>query len=292
MTTAVAERVRPDWDYLSEPKEDVRACNLCGMTKFAVISTHDRAGYPAPCCICLYCGLGFLSQRMTAAAYAEFYRSGTYRQVVEFVSGTKRDHEFREKGAYAGLIAEFCAPFIPKDASTLLDIGGADGVVAYTFKAKYGVDAVVLDPSGEPCAVPSIPFTLEGCEVLRKHDVVLMCQTVDHLMDLSGGLAKARSLVAENGLFYVDIVDFLASVRLTKKIRANVKLDHPYYLTEETFRSALLIAGFQIERTLYLPDKRHVGYACKPIAPQQLALGYVRMTGEPLVQKIREASLG
>lgn len=265
MTVAVAEpRVRPEWDYLSEPKEHVTACNLCGHEKFAQVSTHERAGYPAPCCVCLRCGLGFLTPRLTAKAYAEFYSSGMYRRVVEFATGERPTQNHQGAKAYAQGLYQFLAPFFPTAAKTLLDIGGGPGVTASIFAERAGVVATVLDPSGEPCAVENVALPLEYYEA-PPYDVVLMCQTVDHLHDLADGLRKARALVSENGLFFVDIVDFLTVVRQTKNLQAATKLDHPYYMTDWLTEAILPNFGFEVLRKRYAG--RHVGYACRPVEP-------------------------
>ena len=43
----------------------------------------------------------------------------------------------------------------------------------------------------------------------RRFQVVGMFQTIDHLLDVAATLAKLRTIIAEDGIFVADILDFL-----------------------------------------------------------------------------------
>ena len=45
----------------------------------------------------------------------------------------------------------------------------------------------------------------------RRFDLVIICQTVDHLLDVGGTLRRVRELLSPTGLLFVDIVDFRAA---------------------------------------------------------------------------------
>jgi hypothetical protein len=45
------------------------------------------------------------------------------------------------------------------------------------------------------------------------------------------------------------------------------KIDHPYYLTQETMSLYLRRAGFEVLRGDYAADHLHVSYLCAPTAP-------------------------
>ena len=68
--------------YAAAPKEIVTSCNLCGGNRFALYRLNDRYGLEAPSVECQGCGLRFLSFRMTAEAYEEFYAGGHYRELL------------------------------------------------------------------------------------------------------------------------------------------------------------------------------------------------------------------
>ena len=39
----------------------------------------------------------------------------------------------------------------------------------------------------------------------------MLCQTVDHLLDVAGTLRRVRELLTDDGVLFVDIVDFRAA---------------------------------------------------------------------------------
>jgi hypothetical protein len=49
--------------------------------------------------------------------------------------------------------------------------------------------------------------------------VVIICQTVDHLLDVAGTLARVRQLLSDDGLLFIDIVDFRAAYCATGRLK-------------------------------------------------------------------------
>ena len=76
--------------------------------------------------------------------------------------------------------------------------------------------------------------------------LIVLCQTVDHLLDVQLSLSKVRSLLSERGLFFVDIVDFRAAYRRNGSVVGAVKIDHPYYIVEHTMSAYLRRNGFDV----------------------------------------------
>jgi len=101
---------------------------------------------------------------------------------------------------------------------------------------------------------------------------VTLCQTIDHLTDASGSLAKIRRLLNPVGLFFVDIVDFRAAYLRNWSVESAVKIDHPFYFTEETVEALLRRSGFRILQTSFAADHLHVGYLCVPAEPEPEAV--------------------
>ena len=64
----------------------------------------------------------------------------------------------------------------------------------------------------------------------RKWDMVLMCQTIDHLLDIRNALYKTRSMLAKGGCFFFDFVDWEHMRQRMGTLAGSVKIDHPYYL--------------------------------------------------------------
>jgi len=261
------------YDYGSQPREPVRLCNLCRGTSFVVLTHRDRYGYPAQAHACCSCGLVFLNPRMTAEAYGHFY-NGVYRPLVSAFHGRDINaHSIQaEQREYARERVELLRPFIEAAGlKTMLDIGGSTGVVAHHVAEAFGLQATVIDPA---------PLELEqarrlGLETVtglverhdfgyRTFDVVIICQTVDHLLDVSSTLARVRHVMTGNGLLFIDIVDFRAAYLRGWSVEDAIKIDHPYYLTQETMTAYLRRAGFEPMRTDYSADHLHVSYVCAP----------------------------
>ena len=276
-TTIAAERTARiaalGFDYDAQPKESVTACNLCGADTFIVLTHHDRYGFPAQAHACDRCGLVFLNPRMTEAAYGRFY-DGVYRPLVSAFHGRQIDAQTiqGEQREYAIDRAEFIRPFVRKAGRrSMLDIGGSTGVVAHHFATTFGFEGTLIDPApleveqAKRLGLETITGLVEAHDFgRRRFDVVIVCQTVDHLLDVAGTLARVRQILADDGLLFIDIVDFRAAYLRNWSAESAVKIDHPYYLTEATMTAYLKTSGFEIRRTDYAGDHLHVSYVCCP----------------------------
>jgi hypothetical protein len=265
------------YDYAAQPKDAITRCNLCGASRFVVLTHRDRYGFPAEAHACERCGLVFLNPRLTPGAYGRFYES-VYRPLVSAFHGQLIDARTiqGEQRVYAAERAAFLRPFLAPGSKTLLDIGGSTGVVAAHMAGEFGLTATLIDPSpievGEArrLGLETIAGLVEEHDFGgRTFDVVLLCQTVDHLLDVGGTLARIREVLAPQGLLFVDIVDFRAAYLRGWSVEDAIKIDHPYYLTESTMMVFLRRAGFEVLRSEYAADHLHVGYACRPSASEE-----------------------
>lgn len=261
------------FDYAAQPRDMVTSCNLCGGGRFVVIAHRDRYGFPAEAHACVTCGLVFLNPRLTAAAYRQFYES-VYRPLVSAFHGRLIDARTiqAEQAVYAAERVEFLRPYVSPKLRTLLDIGGSTGVVAARVARAFGLSTTIIDPA--PLEIDEA--RLLGLEALtglveqhdfgdRTFDVVMICQTIDHLLDVAGTLGRVRSLLAPHGLLFVDAVDFRAAYLRNWSVEEAIKIDHPFYLTDATMTSYLGRAGFEVLRSDFQADHLHIGYICKPV---------------------------
>lgn len=266
------------FNYATQSVRPVAECNLCGDERFVVFAHRDRYGYSAQAHACRRCGLVFLNPVMTADAYREFY-TRVYRPLVSAYHGRLIDAKTiqAEQRDYAQERGTLIAPYVEgRGFTTLLDIGGSTGVVADELVSRLGLQGTVIDPS--PAELDEA--STRGLETIaglveqynpedRRFDVVVMCQTVDHLLDISCTLQAIRRLMHPDGVFFVDIVDFRAACLRNWSVEEAVKIDHPYYLTEAVFEAYLAQAGFVVLRTDYAADHLHVGYVCRPDTPRR-----------------------
>ncbi len=260
------------YDYAAQDKELCAACNLCGARGRPIeVARSDRYGYPASLMVCGRCGLGYLSPRLTAAGYVQFY-AGVYRPLVSAHHGRPIDaHSVqREQRDYAAALAAFLAPLLGARPQTILDVGGSTGVVAGVLAESMDARPTILDPAADELAIADAA----GMETFaglaedfdpgeRRWDLVLLCQTIDHLLDVRGTLAALRRMTAPGGRAFVDILDVGVMARRTGSIERVVKIDHPYYLTRPTAVALFGLAGYTLvaER---LSDDGHRGFVLAP----------------------------
>lgn len=247
-----AERIAAvGYDYAAQELELVRSCNLCGSEHHVEVARTDRYGYSAVFRVCARCGLGFLSPRLTAAGYASFY-DGVYRPLVSAYHGRLIDARTVqiEQRDYARELVGFLEAHLVTAPADLLDLGGSTGVVAEVVRDAFGTRPTVLDPAPDELSVAAAAGmeTIEGFVEDydpgdRRWELVLLCQTIDHLLDARGALHAIHGLLTEGGHAFVDVLDVEFMARRRGSIEGAVKLDHPYYLTRSTALAYFRQAG-------------------------------------------------
>jgi hypothetical protein len=258
----VAETI---WDFQAQPMQVVD-CNLCGegyANPKRTEALDDRYGFAQKADRCKRCDLVYLNPRMTREAYARFYETA-YRPLVSAFHGREINAQTikEEQRVYGQRLGRLLSVHVPEGAERLLDVGGSTGVVAKCLGGDLGIrDRWVLEPSTEEgkqatargCYVRH--GTIEDFETPARFPLITLCQTADHLLDLMGSLKKIRGLLTKDGLFWSDIVDF-------DKTR-EVKIDHPFNLTERTYREFLKRAGFDLLQVNFAPDGVHIGFLAR-----------------------------
>jgi SAM-dependent methyltransferase len=270
MSATADRRARIDalgYAYEARELEPVVECNLCGGVHHVEVSRTDRYGFAAVFRVCALCGLGFLGPRMTSREYGEFY-TGTYRPLVSAYHGRTIDAETVqvEQREYAADLVDFLRAHLPAHVDDVLDLGGSTGIVAAAVRDAFGAAATVLDPAPAELEVAAAAGmeTIEGfAEEIdvggRQWQLVLLCQTIDHLLDIAATLAAMHGLLAPGGWAFVDVLDVDFMARRRGSIEGAVKIDHPYYLTRATALAYFVRAGLSVvaER---MSDDGHWGF--------------------------------
>ena len=270
---------RLGYDYSKQPVERIERCNLCDDCRFVVIADRDRYGYPAHTTACLRCGLVFLNPRMTAAAYARFY-DGIYRSLVSAYHDRLIDARTvrEDQRGYADERVSFLAGRLDLPTNRqprLLDVGGSTGVVAARLGHEFGLRATVLDPApaeldiAETLGLETVSGSIEEYDPGgRTFDLITVCQAIDHFLDVRTALHRLRDMLAEGGRLFVDIVDFRAAYLRESSVEEATKIDHPYYLTQQTMEAYLRRVGLRVLAMDHAADSLHVGYLCAACEPE------------------------
>jgi SAM-dependent methyltransferase len=281
------------YDYAERDLEPVESCNLCGSDHHVAVSHRDRYGFPASFSVCARCGLGFLTPRPTAAEYARFYAS-TYRPLVSAYHGRLIDARTvqAEQREYAAELVKFLRPCLDEPPASVLDVGGSTGVVAEAVGAAFGADATVLDPAADELAVAAAAgletiqgFVEDFSPGARSWELVLLCQTIDHLLDIASTLHALRSMLGQGGHAFVDVLDIEFMLRRRGSIEEVVKVDHPYYLTRATACGYFDRAGFDVifER---MSNDGHWGFLLAPGKPRDFNYASLNRSAEAMLQLV------
>jgi 2-polyprenyl-3-methyl-5-hydroxy-6-metoxy-1,4-benzoquinol methylase len=260
------------------PRYHHGSCNVCGSPCTAVLANRDRYNFPVRTLMCLGCGLIYLANPLTPSEYMHFYGTSSYRRLTRDF----RCHEptfqviQEDQAGYARRVIESLnGRYFTHRNGSLLDIGGSAGVVAATVGGRFGCSVTVLDPSREEIAaaksigVEGIVGSLETYRPQQDFDIVLLCRSIEHLWDLKSSLLKIRKLLKPNGLFYCDIVDFLESCRRDGGVETTTKIDHCYWLCQETAPSIFASLGFQIVSADVATRSDNIGYVLRPCEPER-----------------------
>jgi len=283
------------YDYAAHETEAVESCNLCGSTDLVELSRRDRYGYPASLRMCRRCGLGFLSPRLTAAGYGAFYED-VYRPLVSAFHGRRIDAETvqDDQRGYAAELVELLRASLPSAPGSVMDVGGSTGIVSAAVREAFGSEATVLDPAPAELEVAAAA----GMETIagfaedydpgeRRWDLVLLCQTIDHLLDVRGTLESMRRMTADDGHAFVDVLDLLIAAR-KKGTEGAAKIDHPYYLTHDTALAFLQSVGYEAvaER---LSHDGHWGFLVRPAEPREPDWDELSRAAAAMIEELRVA---
>lgn len=267
---------------LNLDQASVTACNICGSSSIVILADVDRYGVPIRTGLCRDCGLIFLIDRLTESSYAEFYATGTYRALIAKFKGVEQTIA-RIRAAqehYADRLVNSLRGYVqPTEGGRLLDVGGSTGLVAHRFAEEYGFKATLLDPApaevgaAQELGVEAVQGSIETWECTQQFDMILLCRTIEHLYDLRAALTKIRTLLKPGGLFFCDIADYLEICRREGPPEAVSKVDHCYWLTQESAPGIFGALGFEVLVVeIIAPDQ--IGFLLRPCEPSEFGAGH------------------
>jgi SAM-dependent methyltransferase len=205
--------------------------------------------------MCLECGLYYLADRLTDDGYAKFY-TGYYRSLTALFAGVPQlgiDGIHADQAAYGKRLITALQGFLNfRPGARAIDVGGSGGQVGFQFQKYFGIRTTVLDPSPDEVAaacnlgLEGITGSFEKFETDESFDLILFCRSIEHVQDLRGVLTKMRRLLRPDGLLYCDIIDFTELCRVVGHPEGVAKIDHCYWLTQETAARIFKTVGLQI----------------------------------------------
>ena len=274
-------------------KEIIKTCPICNNNNFTKIADKDRYGFDVESVLCENCSIVFITPRLTANSYSKFYAK-IYRPLVSDYYGRVIDADSIqvEQLIYSKEVISLIEPFINKqNHNSFLDVGGSTGVISREFKKVYDFDCTVIDPSPDEInfAKKSDIKTITGLVETwdpgeQKFDIIGMFQTIDHLLDPLLTFNKIRSIISDDGIFIVDMVDYLHVASLKTSIIDALKIDHPFSFNFDVFKYLLNMTKFEILTINRIGDGHLICAVCKPIN-EKIEFDYDRTS---ILNKIKE----
>ena len=255
---ATGKRVKETgYNYSSQPKEDIKVCDLCSHQGFETYCHQDRYCFPARSLRCKNCGLIFLSPRMTKEAYDDFYENW-YRTLVDAFNSRGESTEQLDivRKMQATELCEFLKNHLPTEygKERLLDIGGSTGTFAQMCCQKFGFKSgAVVDPSKkeiQEAAKRGLTVSIGGIESFtnqpKAYSFISLLKTIEHVLSIKRALEKICLMLKDDGFVLIDCVDHEWLVNLIRDRTLTTKIDHIYQLTEKTVERYFEQAGLTI----------------------------------------------
>jgi SAM-dependent methyltransferase len=223
--------------------------------------------------------LFYLADCFTVESYSQFYLKGAYRSVCSQFNNVRHtiDQIRADQRNYAQTLSSVLARYVQGHRTgKLLDVGGSAGIVASEFVKKFNLRGTVLDPAEEEIAaarslgLEAVVGSVENYDTQDTYDLVLLCRSVEHLMDLRAAFARIRGLLKPGGLFYCDIADFIELCQQVGPPETVAKIDHRYWLTQATAISIFGALGFELISMDIAFGFGYAGYLLRPCEPSTL----------------------
>ncbi len=235
--------------YDAMPKENA-ACDVCGGSRFALLTRLDRYRMGIETRQCEACGLTLTNPMPTEGALQEFYET-RYR-----VYYRRHDKPSPELLARLGIAerAAHSAAFLKQSgalsrATRILDLGCADGSLLRAIKAHapdvqcFGVEPNPLYSQYARDTLGAQVFaSLDDLPAGVKFDLILINHVLEHVRTPSAVLARLRTLLADGACLYIDVPDASRYQSL-----ADLHIAHLYHFTAHSLAQVAARGGLRPE---------------------------------------------
>lgn len=186
---------------------------LCGGTEFDQVATYDRYRIWQPVSLCRHCGLMACRPRMANDTIAWFYGSDVYRRLYN--SDRMLPHtpdKFLARAESMSWRRDTIKTSVDYDrVERVGEIGCGAGWNLWAFhqdgKSVVGVDySPELTAAGRAMGMDIRQGTMEALAGER-FDVLILSHVLEHMPDPAEALAQGAELLAENGVFYIEVPD-------------------------------------------------------------------------------------
>lgn len=187
-------------------KDKTRNCPLCDHISYTSLYTQVFMGHFSHNIVCCnYCGFVFVCNTPPQKHYDTYYREESKYEGV-------RQHETHESTTKSEIL-QFLKKNVRKDAR-ILDIGcSTASLLAYIkdkgYKNVYGIDPApkCRMVAKQKYNIDIGTFDLNSFHTKKKYDFIIFSQILEHLIDVKGGVEKARSFLDDDGYIFIGVPD-------------------------------------------------------------------------------------
>ena len=232
------------------------SCPMCGRSDVVRLSSRGQYNDPANVVLCQHDGFVYLSPRMDAAGYADYYAQ-SYEEEYRVEQG---DAAIRP---VYGLVVDRLAPHMPDAPGTALSVGAGLGSILHLLKdRKPNLACSAIEPT--PGAQRHLR-EVKGFDVIAgdiesewdvgregHYDVVIMRHVLEHLLDITSALDRIRTTLSAEGVAYIAVPDMM---------HPNGSLRHYWYRTPHvSYFSAPTLRHFLARSGLEVLDMAEEGH--------------------------------
>ncbi len=219
------------------------------------LALHDRFGLPIGVVLCGSCGLARSTPRLSTADLPDFYQDDYHGLHMSLPAPDPSTALFRRGQGAA--IFELVRDQLPDGPLRVAEIGAATGQVLREFAEAAGRDvstagceyASAYVEAGRSVGTDMRQGGPETLQDLAPFDVVILSHVVEHLPELTLGLADVRALGDEETLFYVEVPGLLTIDRKPEygfRFDRYLTIAHTFHFTLTTLSETMARSGFRL----------------------------------------------
>lgn len=231
-----------------------RPCPVCGSDgrrlmfrqEFAAVDNATPVtGYDVV--VCSQCGAAYADKIPSQEAFDRYYRDMSKYEYAQR-DGEESAYDSRRLAIIAGIIA----PRIQSPTARILDIGCASGRLLANLRERGFANVTGLDPSPACAATAARLYGIEVrsmtlAEIARtgeQFDVVIMVGVIEHLRDLDTAFAQLRTILAPDGLLYLEVPDVTAFADWPNAPYQDFSTEHINFFSPASLRNLMRRHGF------------------------------------------------
>ena len=221
---------------------------MCGQSDVVRLSSRGQYNDPANVVLCQHDGFVYLSPRMDAAGYTDYY-SQSYEGEYRVEQG---DAAIRP---VYGLVVDRLAPHMPDAPGTALSVGAGLGSVLHLLKDRLphlACSAIEPTPGAQRHLREVKGFDVVAGDIESdwelgregQYDVAIMRHVLEHLLDITSALDRIRTTLSDQGVAYIAVPDMMhpnGSLR-----HYWYRTPHVSYFSAQTLRHFLARSGLEV----------------------------------------------